>query len=458
MKVRRPSRARLWVEELECRVVPSTSVLSTNWSGYAALPSTGSVSMVSGSWTVPTATPIAGANNTYSSFWVGIDGYNSNTVEQIGTDSDIQNGVATYYAWYEMYPAASKDIALAVNVGDTITASVTYTAPSSYTLKLTDTKTGGTFSTTQKLAGASNSSAEWVAEAPYAGNSEATLSNFGSVNFTSASTTIGAATGPIDDSAWENVSINMVTGSNSSVVASTGALADAGAPATSSFTITYAPPPAPPPPPPPPPPHHHHGWGGHSGWRGPEAGYTELAGDPAAGTIAPATPNFAAGSASTSFATTPPAPLLQLAAIHPDAPALAPILSPLNINGPHAGSPAGAEEAADDTDSVSIWLPAPSSFAEFTAVQRSQPTLVTDGAPMQVVLGEQARDVFAAPLPVPTPTPTPEQHGGNADNLVARTFSKALWLVGTVAFVAHGAFAGKSRRNDVRDEETPKKA
>ena len=62
-----------------------------------------SVSYVAGSWVVPT---VSTKTNGYSSVWVGIDGYSSSTVEQIGTEEDVVNGKATYYAWYEMYPSA----------------------------------------------------------------------------------------------------------------------------------------------------------------------------------------------------------------------------------------------------------------------------------------------------------------------------------------------------------------
>lgn len=44
----------------------------------------------------------------YASFWVGIDGYSSGSVEQLGTHSDcVGKGRASYYAWWEMYPASS---------------------------------------------------------------------------------------------------------------------------------------------------------------------------------------------------------------------------------------------------------------------------------------------------------------------------------------------------------------
>jgi len=156
----------------------------------------------------------------------------------------------------------------------------------------------------------------------------------------------------------------------------------------------------------------------------------------------------------------------QQAAIRLDAPALAPMLSVLTLSGPRAGTLGDPGEPVDNAEPISIWLPAdmatgrsaaPGSFAEVVTTQRS-PVIVTDAAPpMQVVLGAQAGNVFAEPVPAPTPTPTPEQRGETAGNLVARTFSKALCLVGAVGLFAHAAFAGKSRQNDARDEATEKK-
>ena len=76
---------------------------STNWSGYAA--TTGTYTSVSASWTEPTGTCSGSAK--YSSFWVGLDGYNSSSVEQTGSEVDCSGSRPQYYAWYEMYPAAS---------------------------------------------------------------------------------------------------------------------------------------------------------------------------------------------------------------------------------------------------------------------------------------------------------------------------------------------------------------
>ncbi len=66
---------------------------STNWSGYAAYQSGTTFTDVKATWTQPSVTcPKRGTQ--YASFWVGLDGYNSNSVEQIGTDSDCVQGAA----------------------------------------------------------------------------------------------------------------------------------------------------------------------------------------------------------------------------------------------------------------------------------------------------------------------------------------------------------------------------
>jgi hypothetical protein len=71
------------------------------WTGYAV---TGSdFTYVQGSWTV-TAVDCTKTPNTDSSEWVGIDGWSSNTVEQVGTDADCNGKNPFYYVWYEFYP------------------------------------------------------------------------------------------------------------------------------------------------------------------------------------------------------------------------------------------------------------------------------------------------------------------------------------------------------------------
>ena len=160
------------------------STTSTNWSGYAA--TGGTYTSVSATWVQPAGT--CGSAAQYSSFWVGLDGYSSNSVEQTGTDTDCSSGAPRYYGWYEMYPHPSFSFGSAVSAGDTISASVTFSRSSSYTLKLSDVTKGWTATTTKKLASAARSSAEVIIEAPCctSGGGILPLADFGTVNLSNS--------------------------------------------------------------------------------------------------------------------------------------------------------------------------------------------------------------------------------------------------------------------------------
>lgn len=182
-----------------------THSLSLNWAGYASYNHT--FSDVKGTWTQPTADCSTTNKSTYSSFWVGLDGYNSSSVEQIGTDADCSHGKATYYAWYEMYPNPSVTIGnFPINPNTPYTGEVKYTGNNSFTLTLTGG--GHTFSTTQTLRNAPRSSAEWIAEAPSlcaGGCHIAPLTDFHQVNFSGASADSTAI------SSWTDDPLTMVT-------------------------------------------------------------------------------------------------------------------------------------------------------------------------------------------------------------------------------------------------------
>jgi len=161
---------------------------STNWSGYADYNAT--FTDVEGSWTQPAVTcPSTGRR--YAAFWVGLDGYTSNSVEQIGTDSDCAGkNRPVYYAWYEMYPAASVTLSSSypVRAGDSLSAQVSVSG-TTFTLVLKNTTRGWTFTTTQTSTSAQDASAEWVAEAPSScviTCSVLPLANFGTMHFTGA--------------------------------------------------------------------------------------------------------------------------------------------------------------------------------------------------------------------------------------------------------------------------------
>jgi Peptidase A4 family len=161
-------------------IIRDGTYASTNWSGYAVASSVDSVTAASGSWNVPSVT-CPSASTSYSSSWVGIDGFNDSTVEQVGTDSDCQTGSAEYYAWYEFYPSPSHAIGdFPVSAGDSISASVTFSGKT-FTVSIVDETTGGSYNTSSKVAGAQRSSAEWILEAPSpaSGGGILPLANFG---------------------------------------------------------------------------------------------------------------------------------------------------------------------------------------------------------------------------------------------------------------------------------------
>jgi Peptidase A4 family len=162
--------------------ISHATATSTNWSGYAA--TTGTYTSVSASWTEPTGTCSGSAK--YSSFWVGLDGYNSSSVEQTGSEVDCSGSRAEYYAWYEMYPAASVSYSNTVRPGDHFNASVTYTGSNHFSLVISDTTQGWSHTHTGTLANAPRSSAEVIVEAPCCTSSGGILplADFNTVNVT----------------------------------------------------------------------------------------------------------------------------------------------------------------------------------------------------------------------------------------------------------------------------------
>lgn len=218
--------------------VPIKEGTSTNWSGYAVVPVAAkkgqvqTVTDVQGSWTVPTVT---GTGTAYSSFWIGIDGYSSNTVEQIGTDSDVINGVAQYSAWYEIYPKYPVTLTMTITAGDVMTAEVK-SISKGFQLTIIDTSTAPkqTFTITQKCPQAAQSSAEWIAEAPWS-SGVLPLANFGTVSFTSCTAATSGSALSIGSFPSSSVqSINMVT-SSGALKAQTSALSSDG----TSFSIKF---------------------------------------------------------------------------------------------------------------------------------------------------------------------------------------------------------------------------
>ena len=191
-------------------------VNSGNWSGYVVTGS--SFTYAKGSWIMPsvncTKTP-----NTYAGFWVGIDGYDSTTVEQTGIAAQCSGKTPQYYAWYEFFPKNPVTItSVPVSPGNKISTEVSFAA-SKFTIKFTDETTGKSFTTTGTVAGALRNSAEWIAEAPTSITGVLPLADFGTGSFGDDYTSVtdtnwasdSAVTGPISDFGKNIVEITMVS-------------------------------------------------------------------------------------------------------------------------------------------------------------------------------------------------------------------------------------------------------
>jgi hypothetical protein len=222
-------------EKYEARpVLRPIHITSANWAGYAVVSdlndaTSGIVTDVVGQWNVPSVS--ASRASSFSAVWIGIDGHESSTIQQIGTSQDNQDGVLMYYAWYEIAPDPPILIDLNVSPGNSMSAEVRYIGANQFTFTLNNLTTGDSFSTTETVA-AERRSAEWVVEAPSSASRILPLANFGSVTFRGAQATLAGHTGPINDPSWGYTPITMV---NRSSIASPSSLSSGG----TSFSVSW---------------------------------------------------------------------------------------------------------------------------------------------------------------------------------------------------------------------------
>ena len=168
----------------------TSPAVSSNWAGYAeSVCGTCADRYIAADFTLASANCKATPDTVYAS-WVGLDGLTDNTVEQTGVDVFCVGTVAEYYAWYEMYPAATVFYSLAASPGDNINVNV-YKDWSTglYSLTLQDTTLGAGFDTTATCPTGSvcqDKSAEVITEAFSIGTVRQPLADFGQVNYNGA--------------------------------------------------------------------------------------------------------------------------------------------------------------------------------------------------------------------------------------------------------------------------------
>ena len=175
-----------------------TAIASFNWSGYADTATKNQTfTKVSGSWTTPSVT--CSAEDQITTNWVGLDGFTSGTVEQLGTLSWCFQRTPIYATWYEMFPHGLTEVGTTVKPGDKIAASVTRTG-TSYALKLTDSTTSGnniSVTKTCALATCKDTSAEWISERPSFSIGVAPQAHYNAFKVTSGAQTSSGTAGTI---------------------------------------------------------------------------------------------------------------------------------------------------------------------------------------------------------------------------------------------------------------------
>jgi len=139
---------------------------STNWSGYAVTGRNGAFRSVSGAWTEPRANCAGVSGRRLSSAWVGLDGANSGSVEQLGTDADCRGRTPVYFAWWEMFPNPSVNFSARVRPGDHLSASVTFRGAGRFVLFIRNSTQHWSRTIVQTRGGLARSSAEAIVEAP----------------------------------------------------------------------------------------------------------------------------------------------------------------------------------------------------------------------------------------------------------------------------------------------------
>jgi len=182
-----------------------------NWSGYAVQSEVGTFDNIRGSWTQPEV-KCAQTGTQVAAYWIGIDGFDSESVEQLGTGTACKNGKAVHYAWFEFYPAPAKIIqTVSVAPDDQLSAEISAKGQR-FTMTIRNLTSGESFTTSRVMPNAPKASVEWITEAPSALNGAGLpLSNFGSVSFTGSSASREGVSRDVRLSAWPSRQLTMVT-------------------------------------------------------------------------------------------------------------------------------------------------------------------------------------------------------------------------------------------------------
>jgi Peptidase A4 family len=196
-----------------------TAFTSRNWDGYISYLSSQATdfNVVRATWTQPAVK--CEKPNAWTVFWVGLDGWLDNTVEQGGSSAQCSNGTPQYTTWWEMYPTNSIQTVFTISPGDHLSASVTYmTATATFVIKVSDLTSGHSFTKNEKCANnltCNRSSTDVIAEdvGEFGGGSFFPLADYGTVSFGGSKITDTAKhTGSFTDTSWLHAAVKEAAG------------------------------------------------------------------------------------------------------------------------------------------------------------------------------------------------------------------------------------------------------
>ena len=177
------------------------TVDSLNWSGYAVTPSGGGVTAVSSTFTVPAAGLVPPG---FAATWTGIGGFNTQDLIQAGTGEQSLPSLPVvgpqYFAWYELLPNSETpltnctgDANCTVTPGDHVSVNISHVSGSTWNIAMAD---AGHWTWALNVSyTSSESSAEWILEAPTLLVLQTLLAPVGTVAFGPTSTyTVGGVT------------------------------------------------------------------------------------------------------------------------------------------------------------------------------------------------------------------------------------------------------------------------
>jgi hypothetical protein len=211
----------VWRAHREGRADSITGYTSTNWDGYFATAASHGTDFtaVSATW-IQAAVTCSGSAEEWAGFWVGMDGWWNDIVEQGGTEARCLNGSPVYNVWWEMYPFNAIQTGFAIKAGDTIHASVTY-VPSTklFDIVVKDATSNQTL-TEDTLCqngqdGCPRTSADIISEdiTNLSTGGLFPLPDYGTETYTSASvTSTSGHTGTLSDPAWQLGDVTEVSG------------------------------------------------------------------------------------------------------------------------------------------------------------------------------------------------------------------------------------------------------